>query len=92
MNIGPLTTGTGTTVPERKVPTTLKKNQVMLQWRMRDAQPGEQKRWMNHSAIDKDTAKSRVQDFNDYSTQFDYRIRPERKVVDSVVSEAKVAA
>lgn len=77
--------------PERKLPTTLKKNQVMLQWRMRDAGPGEQKRWKNHSAIDRDTAKARVQDYNDYSTQFDYRVRPERKVVDSVVSEAKVA-
>lgn len=87
MKFGTLTTPDN---PERKPPTTLKKNQVMLQWRMRDATPTESKHWKNHSAIDKDTAPKRVQDFNDYSTQFQYRLRPERKIVDTTVSGDKV--
>jgi hypothetical protein len=83
-----------TDAPERKARTALKRNQVMLQWRCKKSEPHldcQGKHWHNHSAIEKDGAKERVRDFNLYSPSFDYRIRPEKKAVDTTGGEAKVA-
>jgi hypothetical protein len=89
MNIGQLT---NTGAPERKPPTALKSNQCLIQWRMKDRSPSESNRWKNHSAVDKESAASRVQTYNDHSEVFEYRIRPPQKHVDTPAPGNKVAA